>query len=81
MRPYSARQLPHLAAAKHALLEGFEAFLTGQSISANVHDPRKCPTTYIAWRAGWREAKVALRTVDSRGTRSERLATPARVRG
>ncbi len=81
VRPYSARQLPHLAAAKRALIEGFEAFVTGQSISANVHDPRKCPTTYIAWRAGWREAKAALRTVDSRGTRSEQIAVPVRARG
>ncbi len=64
MRHYSARQLPHLAAAKRALMEGFEAFLTGQSLSANMHDPHKCPTTYTAWRAGWREAKAALRAVD-----------------
>ena len=81
VRHYSARELPHLAAAKRALIEGFEAFLTGQAISANVHDPRKCPTTYIAWRAGWREAKAALRAVDSADPRNDRLAISARARG
>lgn len=81
VKQYSARQLPHLAAAKHALIEGFEAFLTGQSITANVHDPRRCPTTYTAWRAGWREADAALRAVDSAGVGVERLAVPARARG
>ncbi|MDJ0891602.1 MAG: hypothetical protein QNK18_10475 [Gammaproteobacteria bacterium] len=77
MRHYSARHLPHLAAAKRALIEGFEAFLTGQAISANMHDPHRCPLTYTAWRAGWREANAALRASDKGG---ERLRIPPRAR-
>ena len=65
MKRYSARQLPHLEAAKHALLQGFEAFLVGASISDNAHDSHRCPAAYTAWRAGWLEAEEALRAAQS----------------
>ncbi len=71
MRHYSARQLPHLAAAKRALVEGFEAFLTGEPISANAHNPRTCPTSYSAWRVGWLEAESTLRAVEKPGNGGE----------
>ena len=65
MKRYSARQWPHLQAAKRALTEGFEAFLNGQPISANWHSPQGCPAAYMAWRSGWLEAEAALRSVDA----------------
>ncbi len=80
VRHYSARQLPHLAAAKRALIEGFEAFLTGESISANAHNPRTCPTTFTAWRAGWLEAEATLRAVETPSTGGEQLARIAHRR-
>ena len=64
MKRYSARQLPHLQAAKHALTEGFEAFLNGQPISANWHNPQGSPAAYMAWRSGWLEAEAALRSLE-----------------
>ena len=78
MRHCSARQLPHLAAAKRALIEGFEAFLTGESISANGHNPLTCPTTYTAWRAGWLEAEATLRAVETPSTGDQQLARISR---
>ena len=76
MRHCSARQLPHLAAAKRALIEGFDAFLIGESISANGHNPRTCPTTYTAWRAGWLEAEATLRAVETPSAGDQQ---PARI--
>ncbi len=59
-KQFTARDLPYMEAAKEALLAGFEAFMTGQPMSANSHDPMNCPTAFDAWRAGWLQAASAL---------------------
>jgi len=60
MRRLTARTLPYMEAAREALLAGFEAFVTGEPLSANSHDHVRCPTAYAAWRAGWLEAESAM---------------------
>lgn len=61
---FTARDLPYMEAAREALLDGFQSFMTGQPISANSHDPMRCPTAYAAWRTGWLEAESALECAD-----------------
>ncbi len=70
-RRFSARDLPYMEAAREALMGGFEAFMTGQPLSANAHDPIRCPTAYAAWRAGWLEAEAALQCADYLNGESE----------
>ncbi len=65
VRRFSARDLPYLEAAREGLMAGFEAFMTGLPISANVHDPIRCPTAYAAWRTGWLEAESASECAES----------------
>ena len=61
---FTARDLPYMEAAREGLIRGFEAFMTGQPMSANVHDPIRCPTAYAAWRTGWLEAESASKCAD-----------------
>ena len=69
VKRYSARQLLQIEAAKQALVEGFDAFLTDQPIDANSHDPQKAPAVYAAWRTGWMEAWAVLASADPISTR------------
>ena len=65
MRRFTARDLPYLEAARHALIDGFEAFVTGEPMSANSHNPDKCPVAYAAWRTGWQEAQAASKSAET----------------
>ena len=64
MRRFTARDLPYVEAAREALLDGFEAFMIREPISANPHDPARSPPAYAAWRTGWLEAEAALECAD-----------------
>ena len=65
VRRLTARTLPHVEAAREALSAGFEAFVRGEPLSANAHDPARCPATYAAWRAGWLQAESAMKRADT----------------
>jgi len=65
VKRFTARDLPYMEAARHALVDGFEAFVTGEPMSANSHDPAKCPVAYAAWRTGWLEAQAASKSAET----------------
>jgi len=77
MKRYSARQWLQIEAAKQALVEGFDAFLTDQPIAANSHDPQKAPAAYAAWRTGWLEAWAVLGSADPARMRRAPVPRPS----
>jgi len=77
VKRFTARDLAYMAAARHALSAGFEAFVTGEPMSANSHDPANCPAAYAAWRTGWLEAQAASKSAATLISRASRRTARA----